>query len=393
MGRFGRLNSQTRLGLALWLVGAVMVGCGVLSGSDLRRLADRTWPIMVFVAAITVVAEFCAAVGVFEVIAARLVGWCRGRALGLWLLCGALATLCTVFLSLDTTAVLLTPVVVAMALRIGAEPLPFALTTLWLANTGSLLLPVSNLTNLLAAERLGGVAPTVFAGAMWPLQLVGVLVPMAVVYVVFFARGAPTTGAAAAGHWRPAANDDPILTSASMVVLAVLAVALVSGVSVWIPALTAAVVLVALGLTRRRDLVRPSMVPWSLVLFTTGLFLVVAGVSALLGPATPVRLVGGAHGVPGTLRVAAAGAVAANLVNNLPAYLVLEPAVHGLHGVRALLLGVNAGPLITPWASLATLLWHERLSRMGVPISWVGFALLGGMVAVLTVTIGATIVG
>ena len=33
-------------------------------------------------------------------------------------------------------------------------PRPFALTTLWIANTGSLLLPVSNLTNLFAVDRL-----------------------------------------------------------------------------------------------------------------------------------------------------------------------------------------------------------------------------------------------
>jgi len=33
--------------------------------------------------------------------------------------------------------------------------LPLAMTTVWLANTASLLLPVSNLTNLLAADRVG----------------------------------------------------------------------------------------------------------------------------------------------------------------------------------------------------------------------------------------------
>ena len=56
-------------------------------------------------------------------------------------------------LSLDTTAVLLTPVGLAIAQQTGIAPMPFALTTLWIANTGSLLLPVSNLTNLLAVHR------------------------------------------------------------------------------------------------------------------------------------------------------------------------------------------------------------------------------------------------
>jgi arsenical pump membrane protein len=47
--------------------------------------------------------------------------------------------------------------------------------------------------------------------------------------------------------------------------------------------------------------------------------------------------------------------------------------------------GVNAGPLITPWASLATLLWHERLVSMGVHIRWSRYMLLGLVVAPLTV--------
>ncbi|MCQ8115681.1 hypothetical protein NP565_24235, partial [Vibrio parahaemolyticus] len=68
----------------------------------------------------------------------------------------ALATVATAFLSLDTTAVLLTPVVVSMAVARKLDPLPFAFVTVVLANTASLVLPVSNLTNLLASEALGG---------------------------------------------------------------------------------------------------------------------------------------------------------------------------------------------------------------------------------------------
>ena len=68
------------------------------------------------------------------------------------------------FLNLDTTAVLLTPVMLALAARTGIAALPLAMTTVWLANTASLLLPISNLTNLLAMERLG-MSVQEFAGA------------------------------------------------------------------------------------------------------------------------------------------------------------------------------------------------------------------------------------
>jgi arsenical pump membrane protein len=82
--------------------------------------------------------------------------------------------------------------------------------------------------------------------------------------------------------------------------------------------------------------------------------------------------------------------VGANLVDNLPAYLALEPAATSPDRLIALLIGVNLGPLVTPWASLATLLWHQRLTAMDVRISWTRYALLGLIVAPLTV-VGATL--
>ena len=51
-------------------------------------------------------------------------------------------------------------------------------------------------------------------------------------------------------------------------------------------------------------------------------------------------------------------------------------------------MGVNAGPLVTPWASLATLLWHRALVRAGVEVPWGRFVLLGLVVAPLTVCAG-----
>jgi Na+/H+ antiporter NhaD/arsenite permease-like protein len=40
---------------------------------------------------------------------------------------------------------------------------------------------------------------------------------------------------------------------------------------------------------------------------------------------------------------------------------------------------------VSPWASLATLLWHERLRTLNVRIKWGGFALAGLVAVALTV--------
>lgn len=96
----------------------------------------------------------------------------------------ALAVVCTTFLSLDTTAVLLTPVLVLLARRTHSAVLPFALATVWIANTASLTLPVSNLTNLLATHRLGEPSPLAWLRVMALPSLAAIAVTAAALAIV-----------------------------------------------------------------------------------------------------------------------------------------------------------------------------------------------------------------
>ncbi|MET1022350.1 MAG: SLC13 family permease, partial [Arthrobacter sp.] len=173
------------IGAVLLVAGAVAVVTGTLPMADLAALVDRVAPILLFVVAMTVVTELASEAGVFLWAARRLRHWGRGHSVLLWLFLAVFATLSTIFLSLDTTAVLLTPVVVSVTRQAGLPPLPFALTTVWLANTASLLLPISNLTNLLAQHSLGGISPAGFAALMWAPSLAAILVPLAFVGMVF----------------------------------------------------------------------------------------------------------------------------------------------------------------------------------------------------------------
>ncbi|OIH92257.1 MULTISPECIES: SLC13 family permease [unclassified Curtobacterium] len=375
---------QAVIGGALLLVGAVCVALGLLPLDDLGALAERVLPVLGFVLGLTIVSELAADAGVFDRladVAARVGG---GRTIGLWGAVVVLAVLCTVFLSIDTTAVLLTPIVISLARRVGLPPMPFALTTVWLANTASLLLPVSNLTNLLAVDRMGLGGPLPFAGLMVWAAVAGVVVPCAVLLVVFrrglFGR-----------YMRVSVRQpsDPVSFWAASAVLVALVVALTVGVTVWIAAIAAAVVLVVVSVFRAPEQLRPSRVPWSTLLFAAGLFVVVETLHATGVTDPVVRALGSGTGTGPLLLLGGAGAVAANAIDNLPAYLVLEPAAgHEALRYAALLIGVNAGCLVTPWASLATLLWHARLSSEGVHLSWGRYMLLGCIAAPLTVVAG-----
>ncbi|PXA68028.1 SLC13 family permease [Cryobacterium arcticum] len=375
------------IGAGLVLVGIIAVITGVLPWPATMELVNRVLPILVFVVAITVVAELAAAAGVFTFVAERLTVWARGRTWLLWLLVVVLAVLSTIFLSLDTTAVLLTPVVVVMARHVGLSPLPFALTTVWLANTASLLLPVSNLTNLLAEGRISAmvghrVTPLEFAGLTAVPALTAILVTVGAIFLV--CRRPLRQGYTMAPPGRVA---NPVLFGTSAVTVVALIPALLSGLPVWIPAVQAALILTVIFFVLDRSTLRLSLVPWPLVLLASGLFLVMDALHEL-GLGELLDAAAGTGNDPlSLLRLAGAGLLGANAIDNLPAYLALEPVANTPVRMVALLIGVNAGPLITPWASLATLLWHERLSSLGVEISWRRYLLLGLIVAPVTVVL------
>lgn len=368
---------------------AVLVAAsGLLPFDDLIDLAVTTGPVLVFVIAMTIVAELASAAGVFTVIAEQLAVWGRGRVALLWAFVLIMVTLTTAFLSLDTTAVLVTPIIVVLARHVGLSPLPFALAAVWLANTASLFLPVSNLTNLLAADVFGE-TPFEFLSALWAPALTGVVI---------------TTGAVSIIHRRSLAGrfeltdhtrlPDRQLFIVSLIVVCLLLPALVSGLPVSIVAGVAAVLLLGAFALRNRRFSQESrtplnlgLVPWRTIAFAASLFILVRAAEAHGLASSLTAASGTGDGFEDLLQLAAVGALGANAVNNLPAYLAFSSIAESPLRMGALLIGVNLAPLVSPWASLATLLWHQRLTKMGVRISWARFALLGlGLTVVMVPT-------
>lgn len=370
------------LGVVLLILGGMAIATGILAAPDAVAVGERVWPILVFAVSITVVAELASEAGVFAAVAERTARAARGRAGLLWFFVVLIAVMSTAFLSLDTTAVLLTPVVVMVARANGLPPLPFALTAVWLANTASLILPVSNLTNLLALHVLGFSDPGRFVALMAVPAIIAIVVPCAILFAIyrrdFATRFEP-------GPTAPSA--DRVLFWTSGGVLIVLLPLLVTGIPVWILATVAALLLAGVFAFRRPSILHFSLLPWQLVLFAGGLFLVVEaghslGLTVLLGQAA-----GSGTDVGALLRLSISGMLGANAVDNVPAYLALEPVAGSPVRLAALLIGVNAGPLITPWASIATLLWHSRLKGLGVEVRWWRYLLLGLIAAPLTVVL------
>lgn len=350
----------------------------------LHPVLVQVLPVAVFLVAITVTAEIAQLAGVFDVAAHALARRARHRVVLLWLTFAALAVVCTIVLSLDTTAVLLTPVGLAIAQQTGIAPMPFALTTLWIANTGSLLLPVSNLTNLLAVHRfedLGAGHGDYVRTAAFPA--LAAIVSTLVLIAVLQRRSLRGTYAVDP----PAEPHDRVLLVVGAVVCLAIGPLFAIGLEPAGVALASAAVLLAAALWRAPALLRDVRPPWLMA----GAFVAVASLLRLaqadglldwLAPA-----VGTGTRTVDLLHLSAASATAANLVNNLPAYLLVEPsAADDVRRLVATLVGVNAGALVTPWASLATLLWLQRCRSAGLKVPLLRLAGWGAVCATVCVT-------
>jgi Na+/H+ antiporter NhaD/arsenite permease-like protein len=383
------MSVARRLSVLDWVrigVLAVGVGCvatGLLPMADARAVIVRIAGLLAFLGSVIVLAELTAEAEVFDVIATWVAAMGRGNYFALFLLCVGFASLTTITLNLDTTAVLLTPVMLALAGKVGIARLPLAVTTAWLANTASLLLPVSNLTNLLALNRIG-LAPVSFAARMWGAELASVAVTMVFLWLFYWRRGERGVD-----RYRPPPPHKPrdkmlFVVAAGACLVFITAILLVDA-PLWIASTICAALVVIAFAVRRRESLRPGLLPWRLLVFVTGLFLVIGTLSQHGLSDIMLRLVGADDGLVGEYRAAAAGAGLSNVVNNLPAYVAGEAVVPRANGdqLLALLIGTNVGPVITPWASLATLLWYERCHAQGVEIPLRKLMLTGAGLAVV----------
>jgi arsenical pump membrane protein len=348
----------------------ILMAAGAIGVSNAITEARLLGPVIGFLAAILVLAHLCDDDGLFRACG----GWMARTGTGRAKLQGArrllaqvfvVASVTTAVLSLDATVVLLTPVVFVTASRLDIRAKPQVYACTHLANSASLLLPVSNLTNLLAFAASGLTFPR-FA-ALMALPWLAVIGTEYAVFNRFFA--ADLSVRPGRDHQdRAAGTPLPVFTLAVVVLtLAGFVAASAAGVNPAWAAFAGAAALAVRALARRRaspvSLVRAVDVPF--LLFVLGLGIVVkAVVSNGLGTALAPLLPGGTS-LPALLATAALAAALANVCNNLPAVLVLLPlaAPSGAGAVLAVLLGVNIGPNLTYTGSLATLLWRRILRQ------------------------------
>jgi arsenical pump membrane protein len=351
------------------LAALTTLATGILAWSDVEDTLRHLGPVVLFLVTILVVADVCSRAGLFAASAARVRDAGGGRAVPIFTGVFLLAAAVTAVLSLDATVVLLTPVVVTAAVSSGTSYRPGAHACLRMANSASLLLPVSNLTNLLAMPHLdltfGG-----FALVMAPVLAV-VLVVEYVALRLLFRRDLAEPAE------RVPVEETPPLPRTPLVVVLLMLVGFGVGSPLdvdpfWISG-AAAVVLVIWarrrGLLTASDAVRAAHPAFAVFVLSLGV-VVAALATGFLGDWVSDVLPAGT-GFASLLLIAVVATVLANLLTNLSATLLLVPllAPMGDTAILAALLGLNIGSGLSYTGSLANLLWRRGMVRLGHPPS------------------------
>lgn len=377
------------------LAGAIVaLAVGVVHWADVALVWGIVWDATFTFVALIIISLILDEAGIFTWAAlhvARLGGGSGRRLLPLIVVLGAMVS---ALFANDGAALLLTPIVIAILLRLNFTPmatLAFIVATGFVADTTSLPLIISNLVNIVTANYFD-ISFGRYAAVMVPVNLVSLLATLLVVWLVF-ARDIPRDYALEGLESPQSAVKDPLVFRLTFPLLVVLLLAyfVTAPLGVPVSVVTGAAAVLLMVVAGRwwqggRDAqvsVRKALqgAPWQIVLFSLGMYLVVYGLgkSGLTGlGAEALQWLAGQGDFVATVGSGVLAALVASVMNNMPSTLVSALAIEQAQVaeqtrelmIYASVIGNDLGPKFTPIGSLATLLWLHVLAGRHYHITW-----------------------
>ncbi len=391
------------LGIGWSAMGGALVALilGVVQWSDVGIVWNIVWDATFTFVALIIISLILDAAGFFAWAALHVSRWGNGRGHMLFPLVIILGAIIAAFFANDGAALLLTPIVIAILLRMNFSPtaaFAFIIATGFVADTTSLPLVISNLVNIVSANFFG-IGFDRYATVMVPVNLVSLTATLVVLWLVF-GRDIPKSYDLNTLDAPRTAIRDPLVFKASLLILFLLLLAyFITGplnVPISLVTGTAAMLLMAIAgrwWTKGEGAVVSVShalrhAPWQIVWFSLGMYLVVYGLgNAGLTDygATALQWLSQQGDFIATIGTGFLSAIVASIMNNLPSTLVGALAIEQANVstatkelmVYANIIGNDLGPKFTPIGSLATLLWLHVLADKGYRISWTQYMKIG----------------
>lgn len=375
---------------------------GTVEFTDIPIVWGIVWNATATFIAIIIISLLLDEAGFFEWAALHIARWARGRGHLLFILIILLGALVAAVFANDGAALILTPIVMALLLALRVNPaatLAFVMAAGFIADTASLPLVVSNLVNIVSADFFA-INFIDYARVMVPVTLVSVASSIVVLWL-FFHRQLPAQYQLDALPEPASAIKDSTTFIAGWVVLIALLLAFfsLSQTSIPISAVASTGAAALFFVARYQNIINTRKVvlnaPWTIVIFSLGMYLVVYGLrnAGLTQHLTTLLDYFASHGLwTATLGTGLSSAILSSIMNNLPTVLVGALSIDASQAtgtikdamIYANIIGSDLGPKFTPIGSLATLLWLHVLQQKGLRISW-GYYFKVGIVLTLPV--------
>jgi len=382
---------------------------GVINLSDIPIVWNIVWNATAAFIAIIIISLILDESGFFEWAALNVGRWGGGNGRLLFAFIVLLGAAVSALFANDGTALILTPIVMAMLLALGFSPaatLAFVMAAGFIADTASLPLVVSNLVNIVSADFFK-IGFNEYAAVMIPVNMAAIASSLAVL-MIYFRRAIPVSYDITQLKSPNDAIRDPATFRAGWVVLVLLLIGFfgLEPLGVPVSAIAAFGALILLIVAARGHIISTRKVireaPWQIVVFSLGMYLVVYGLrnEGLTGYITSLLDIFADYGLWGAaLGTGFLTAFLSSVMNNMPTVLIGALSIDATSATGAVkeamiyanIIGCALGPKITPIGSLATLLWLHVLARKGMTITW-GYYFKVGIVLtvpVLLVTLAA----
>jgi arsenical pump membrane protein len=379
----------------------IMLIAGVITPLNSWEVLQANLNVLLFFLGLMIISVVADKAGFFEWCSFKAVKLAHGKGPVLLGVVFGLGALITAFFSNDATALILTPIVFALVTRLKLSALPYVFACAFIANTASMLLPVSNPVNLLAVEQFHLTLGEYLKFLLLPSLLV-ITVNLFLFRWIFRKEISP------ASETLPSAEPVKvdrffIVVSAGLGLIAV-GYILVSlfGLPLSYPAAGGAALLLILGFSFRRLKVKTvtSGISWNIFLFIFALALLIkgldnAGVTGLLARGLSDL---SKHGTLQALFSVTFGtAIGSNLINNWSMMMVSVSSLANLAAqtpgfdrvlVYGAIMGADLGPNIAILGSLSSMLWLVLLRQRGLDIHPIQYLKLGLIVTPVLLIIG-----
>jgi len=369
------------------LVGAVlMVVFGVLTLDQAFSAVDlHTLLLLLGMMIITV---YLRVAGFFELMADKILSRSR-TPLQLLIFIALSAGLLSALFVNDTICLLYTPIVLAITVQLGVNPMPYLLALATASNIGSVMTVTGNPQNMLIGIY-SKIPYLTFLGALFPVAIAGLAISVVVIWLLYRNEMKPD-----AFSTRPAMPEyevsKPLLARALLVCAAIL-VAFSLGYPYSLSAIAGAVVLLLIGGIRTERILEG--VDWTLLLFFAGLFIVMRGVEVSGLAAVVLEKAGDLSSLSPTGRIAGLSVISmvlSNLVSNVPAVMLLKPLMLSLGSDHFLWLALAMSSTLagnfTLIGSVANLIVAQQ-ARKRIEIGFMEYFRAGALITALTIVVG-----